>query len=82
MKLWLGNIAPDTNDEEIKGLVRKYAPELTCLSITREEGTGTRPGAILELTGGTIAVADALSTRLSGMYWKGRELTCTRVPGV
>ena len=30
MKLWMGNIVPNTSDEEIKELVKKYAPDLTC----------------------------------------------------
>ena len=51
MKLWIGNIAPGTSDEEIKELVKKYAPELTCTGIERVEGTGSRPGALLEFTG-------------------------------
>ena len=79
VRLWIGNIAPGTDDEEIKELVRKYAPDLTCESITREEGTGSRPGAIIELTGGTIASAERLSRRLSGMYWKQRELVCSKL---
>ena len=33
MKLWMGNIAPDTSDEESKELVKKYAPGLTCTSV-------------------------------------------------
>lgn len=77
MKLWLGNIAPGTDDEEIKELLRKYAPELTCEGITREEGTGSRPGAIVELNGGTGAL-EKLSGRLNGVYWKQRELVCTK----
>jgi len=39
MKLWMGNMAPDTSDVEIKDLVKRYAPDLTCSSIERVEGT-------------------------------------------
>lgn len=74
MKLWIGNIAPGTSDEELKELVQKYAPELTCESIKHEAGTGSRPGAILELAGETMVSAEKLSRRLNGMFWKGREL--------
>ena len=79
MKMWIGNIAPGTNDEELTGLVQKYAPELTCGSIKREEGTGSRPGAILELSGGSMGSVDKLSRRLNGMFWKGRELVSTKM---
>jgi hypothetical protein len=79
MRLWIDNIAPGTDDEEIKALVRKYAPELVCESISWVEGTGTPPGALLLLTGGTIASPDKLSRRLSGMYWKQRALVCFKI---
>jgi hypothetical protein len=52
MKLWIGNIAPGTSDDEIKELVKKYAPDMSRTSIQRVEGTGSRPGATLEFTGG------------------------------
>ena len=79
MKIWLENFAPGTKDEELKELVRKYAPELTCESLTREDGTGSHPGALLELTGGAPGAVKSLSTRLSGMYWKEHELACYEI---
>jgi hypothetical protein len=79
MKLWMGNIAPNTSDEEIKELVKKYAPDLTCTKLERVEGTGSRPGAMLELAGGSIASFDTLSRRLNGIYWKQRELVCQKI---
>jgi hypothetical protein len=79
MKLWIGNIAPGTSDDELKSLVKKYAPELTCDNITRVEGTGSRPGASLELSGGGPGALDKVSQRLNGMYWKERTLVCQKV---
>ena len=79
MKLWMGNIAPNTSDEEITELVKKYAPDLTCTKLERVEGTGSRPGAMLELAGGSIASFDKLSRRLNGIYWKRRELVCQKI---
>ena len=79
MKLWMGNIEPGTSDEEIKELVKKYAPDLTCTSIERVEGTGSRPGAMLEFSGGGVGVLDKLSLRLNGIYWKNRSLVCQKV---
>jgi hypothetical protein len=79
MKLWMGNMAPDTSDEEIKDLVKKYAPDLTCSSIERVEGTGSRPGAMLELAGGGMGAIENLSRRLNGIYWKERSLVCSKL---
>ena len=79
MKLWIGNIAPGTSDEDLKELLKKYGPGLSCESIKREEGTGSRPGAVVELSGGTMDSADALSRRLNGLYWKERELVCSKM---
>ena len=79
MKLWMGNIAPGTSDDELKDLVKKYAPELTCTSISRVEGTGSRPGAVLEFTGGAMGAMEKLSLRLNGIYWKERSLVCQKL---
>ena len=79
MKLWMGNIAPGTSDDEIKALLKKYAPELKCTSIERVERTGSRPGAMLQFEGGTLTVLDNLSRRLNGIYWKQRELVCQKI---
>jgi hypothetical protein len=79
MKLWMGNMAPDTSDEEIKELVKRYAPDLTCTSIQRVEGTGSRPGAMLEFAGGGMGSIENLSRRLNGIYWKKRELVCQKL---
>ena len=51
MQLWIGNLAPDTTDDELRELVRKYA-KLEIARIAREEGDGSRPGAVLEFEEG------------------------------
>jgi hypothetical protein len=79
MKLWMGNIEPGTSDDEIKELVKKYAPDLTCTSLERVEGTGSRPGAMLEFSGGGMGALDKLSLRLNGIYWKNRALVCQKI---
>jgi hypothetical protein len=79
MRIWIENIAPATNDDEIKELVRKYAPELICESIMRVEGAGSHPGALVQLVGGPINSAENLCRRLSGMYWKQRGLACSKI---
>jgi hypothetical protein len=79
MRLWMGNIAPDTTDEEITALIMKYASELTCKSIQRVDGAGSRPGAIVELDGGKFGDEEKLSLRLNGIHWKGRALVCQKM---
>lgn len=71
MKLWIGNIAPGTSDDEICELVQKYAPGAKCAVVERIEGDGSRPAAMLEFGGPT----DTVVTRLNGMFWKERKLS-------
>jgi hypothetical protein len=74
MKLWIGNIAPDTPDEEIRALVKKYAPDLECTNLQRVDGDGSRPAAMLEFADAPIGALEKVSMRLNRMYWKKREL--------
>ena len=74
MKLWLGNIDPETTDDELRELARKYA-KLEVAVITREAGEGSRPGAVLEFAEGDRAALHELQRRLNGLYWKNRSLT-------
>jgi hypothetical protein len=76
MRIWIGNMAPGTTDDEIKAFMTKYAPNLECYEIERVEGTGTHPAAMLRFSGGTVAELGNLAVRLNGMYWKGRALNC------
>ena len=74
MKLWIGNIAPDTTDDEVKAFVKKYAPDLECTKIQRVEGDGSRPAAVLEFANPPLGSLEKVSMRLNGMYWKNRAL--------
>ena len=74
MKLWIGNIAPDTPDEEIRALVKKYAPDLECTNLQRVDGDGSRPAAMLEFADAPIGALEKVSMRLNRMYWKKRGL--------
>jgi RNA recognition motif len=76
MRLWIGNIEPDTSDDELKALIGKYA-QLSCETIERVEGAGNRPAAMVQFTEASRASLDSLSRRLNGMYWKGRALVST-----
>ena len=77
-RLWIANIAPGTNDDELKALVAKYAQEpMECTEIQRVEGNGSRPAAMMTFTGKKVDTLGKLALRLNGMYWKGRALGCS-----
>jgi hypothetical protein len=80
-KLWLGNIAPGTTDDDLKELVKKYAPDIECTEIMRVDGDGTRPAALLTFSGKKFDSLGKLSLRLNGMYWKERSLVCSTTIG-
>ena len=72
MKLWMGNIAPETSDDELRALLGKYGmPAVVSVERVAE---GSRPAAIVEVAAATEQV-QRLTQRLNGMYWKGRSLT-------
>ena len=73
MKLWLGNIAPGTSDEELKALLEKYGIA-NVGSVQQVAGEGSRPAAILEVAAPPDVISK-VTQRLNGMYWKGRSLT-------
>lgn len=73
MKLWIGNLDPQTTDEELREFVGKYT-KLEITGLVRHPGDGSRPAVMLELAGGDIVALDAAQRRLHGMYWKNRQL--------
>jgi hypothetical protein len=74
MKLWIGNIAPGTTDDELREFVGKYAPQLEIKAIQRVDGDGSRPAASIEFVDTPYGSVEKISMRLHGMHWKGREL--------
>jgi hypothetical protein len=74
MKLWLANFDPETTDDELRELVRKYS-KLEVSRVTREPDDGSRPGAVLEFDEGGREALYEVQRRLNGMYWKNRSLT-------
>jgi RNA recognition motif-containing protein len=73
LKLWIGNIAPDTSDDEVRALLQKYGG-IEVSSIERVAEDGSRPAAILEVAA-TTEMMFKITQRLNGLYWKGRSLT-------
>jgi RNA recognition motif-containing protein len=74
MKMWIGNVAPGTSDDDIRAFVKKYAPSLECTDIQRVEGDGSRPAAVLEFPEAPSGAIETAAMRLNGMYWKERQL--------
>ena len=73
MKLWIGNIAPEASDDDLRDLLKKYgAAEVTTVERVAEEGS--RPAAIVEVIAGQEELYK-LTQRLNGLFWKGRSLT-------
>ena len=73
MNLWIGNVAPEVTDEDLKAFVAKYG----CPAPTRIErvpGDGSRPAAVLVFTADSGKMVSQAQLRLNGMYWKGRQL--------
>lgn len=74
MKLWLGNIAPGTSDEELGAFLEKYGvPAIVSMQRVETDGV-SRPAAMIEVAAGPEAIY-RITQRLNGMYWKGRSLT-------
>ena len=73
MKLWIGNIAPGTQDDEIRDLVTRYGVG-TIGAVEQVPGDGSRPAVMVEI-GATQAQLMKVTQRLNGLYWKGRSLT-------
>ncbi|HUL56708.1 MAG TPA: RNA-binding protein [Usitatibacter sp.] len=72
MKVWIGNIAPGTSDDELRELLARYgAPEVT--AIEQVPGDGSRPAVIADVAAPQDAIGK-LTLRLDGMFWKGRAL--------
>lgn len=80
-RLWIANIAPGTTDDELRELVKKYSPDIECSEIVREEGTGSRPAALMSFSNKKFDSLGKLALRLNGMFWKGRTLSCSTTLG-
>ena len=73
MKLWMGNIAPETTDDELRAFLEKYGVPAV-IAVERVASEGSRPAAMVEVAAAP-ELLNRLTQRLNGMYWKGRSLT-------
>ena len=79
-KLWIGNIAPDTPDDEVKALLVKYGfPAFD--AIEHVPGSGSRPAVMLTFEGTDALALEKLQPRLHNLFWKNRRLNVSVVSG-
>ena len=72
-KLWVGNMAPEVTEEDLKAFLVKYGfPEAN--AIERIGSEGTHPGAMVVFAGKTTSELRELAARVHGMYWRGHTL--------
>ncbi|SAK50834.1 hypothetical protein AWB81_00906 [Caballeronia arationis] len=73
-RLYLGNLAPDTSDEEIGEFLAKYGfPPFD--EIEHAPGDGSRPAAVLTYRSIDPNALGQLQKRIHNMHWKNRALT-------
>ena len=78
--LWIGNIAPDTTDEELKAFLEKYGfPAFD--AIERMPGDGSRPAAVLRFDTTPALALRQLQSRVHNLFWKQRRLNVEVVSG-
>jgi hypothetical protein len=78
-ELWLGNVAEETTDEEIRGFLCKYGfPSFD--SIRRVAGTGDRPAVVVTFDNVEGHVLRRFQPRLHNMFWNDRQLVAQVLP--
>ncbi|MGZ5172379.1 MAG: RNA recognition motif domain-containing protein [Burkholderiales bacterium] len=79
-KLWIGNIAPDTSDEELKALLVKYGfPQFD--GIQHVPGDGSRPAAMVTFEATDAMKLQQLQPRVHNLFWKNRRLNVEVISG-
>jgi hypothetical protein len=72
--LWIGNIPPNTADEDLKALLVKYGFP-ACDAIEHVPGDGSRPAAMIRFNSTGPLLLQQLQSRVQNLYWKDRRLT-------
>lgn len=77
--LWIGNIAGDATDEEIRDLLVKYGfPAFD--GIERIPGDGSRPAVRLSFKGASPEGLRRLQPRIDDLFWKNRKMNVMVMP--
>lgn len=74
MNLWIGNLPPETSDDDLSAFLQKYGLP-PCASVLRAPGDGSRPGALVSFSGVERERLYEAAFRLNGLYWNSRSLT-------
>jgi hypothetical protein len=77
-KIWIANVPPNTTDEELLALAKKYSG-LDGAVVEHVPGDGSRPAVIIEFAGAPLGAVSELALRLQGLYWKDRALHASTV---
>jgi RNA recognition motif-containing protein len=77
--LWLGNLATDTSDDEIKNFLIKYGfPAYD--GIEHIPGDGTRPAVRVTFANVSPGALRRLQPRVHDKFWKNRRLNAQVMP--
>lgn len=77
--LWIGNVEPNTAENEIKEFLEKYGfPPFD--AIQHLPGTGERPVVVLSFHQVDEEALRMLQPRIHNMYWKNRTITVQVMP--
>jgi hypothetical protein len=77
--LWLGNVADNTSDEEIRDFLIKYGfPPFD--QVQRYQGTGERPAVVLTFKDTSPDALRNLQSRIHNMFWKSRTIVVQVMP--
>ncbi|WP_250474957.1 RNA-binding protein [Caballeronia sp. GAFFF1] len=77
--LWLGNVEPNTTDDEIREFLCRYGfPAFD--AIERVPGTGERPAAVVSFHSLEPHMLRTLQPRIHNMFWKDRTLVVQVMP--
>lgn len=72
-KLWLGNLASDVTDDELRAFLAKYGfPEPG--EIERVGGEGPRPAATVAFHATPSSELAQLAARIHDVFWRGHTL--------
>ncbi|MBN3786674.1 RNA-binding protein [Burkholderia sp. Ac-20353] len=74
MRLLIGNLPPDTSDDDLREFVNKYMP-VEFGSITHIDVEDENPSVLIEVCGAEHVLLAEMQRRFHHLYWKGCELS-------
>jgi hypothetical protein len=78
-ELWMGNVADDATDDEIREFLIRYGfPSFD--EIQRIPGDGSRPAVLLTFKDTEPHALRTLESRVQHLFWKNRTINVNVVP--